>query len=87
MLVEGEHLDHPYGLAHSGNFVFWTEFQKGHVLRWDALTGNISRLKTENPPLFELRFFDEASQSGKSPSRSGRPSLLSTPLGRSPQSL
>ncbi|XP_029850375.2 prolow-density lipoprotein receptor-related protein 1 [Ixodes scapularis] len=66
VLVEGEHLDHPYGLAHFGNFVFWTEFQKGHVLRWDALTGNISRLKTENPPLFELRFFDEASQSGVS---------------------
>lgn len=63
VLVEGEHLDHPYGLAHFGNYIYWTEFQKGHILRFDTATKNISRLKTENPPLFELRFFDETSQS------------------------
>ncbi|XP_037511191.1 low-density lipoprotein receptor-related protein 1 [Rhipicephalus sanguineus] len=63
VLVEGEHLDHPYGLAHFGNYIYWTEFQKGHILRFDTVSKNITKLKTENPPLFELRFFDEASQS------------------------
>ncbi|XP_077556086.1 LDL receptor protein 1 isoform X2 [Haemaphysalis longicornis] len=63
VLVEGEHLDHPYGLAHFGNFIYWTEFQKGHILRFDTVSKNITRLKTENPPLFEMRFFDQASQS------------------------
>lgn len=64
VLVDGEDLQHPYGLAHFEDAVYWTEFQQGLILRYNLTSKTLTKLKTENPPLFELRFFDNNSQSG-----------------------
>ncbi|XP_064475155.1 prolow-density lipoprotein receptor-related protein 1-like [Ornithodoros turicata] len=86
VLIEGEVLHHPYGLAHYEDSVYWTEFQQGHIMRYNTSSKNITKLKTENPPLFELRFFDTNSQSGSnkcSKNRGGCSQLcLPTPEGR-----
>lgn len=57
-------MEHPYGLAHSGNFLYWTEFQNGTVQRLDMSTLSVTTLSVENHPLYELRVFDNSTQEG-----------------------
>jgi hypothetical protein len=58
-------MEHPYGLAHSDNFLYWTEFQNGTVQRLEMSTLAVSTLSVENYPLYELRVFDNSTQEGK----------------------
>ncbi|XP_075238130.1 LDL receptor protein 1 isoform X2 [Lycorma delicatula] len=62
IVFQGQQLDHPYGLAYYDNLLFWTEFQKGSVQRFDLQNKSLVTLATENPPLFEIRVYDSDSQ-------------------------
>lgn len=60
-------MEHPYGLAHSDNFLYWTEFQNGTVQRLNMTDLNnltVTTLSVENHPLYELRVFDNSTQEG-----------------------
>jgi len=63
-LFEGEKLGHPYGLVYFDGYLFWTEFQQGIVQRLNIKTKEFIELVIENPPLFEIRLFDNSSQNG-----------------------
>lgn len=63
-MFEGSNLDHPYGLAYYNNFLYWTEFQKGTIQSLDLGNKNLQTLNTENTPLFEIRVFDNETQTG-----------------------
>lgn len=65
MVFQGNQLDHPYGLAFFDDFLFWTEFQKGTVQSYNLVNKSLATLTTENPPLFEIRVFDNDTQDGK----------------------
>lgn len=56
---------HPYGLALLDDFVFWTEQQKGLVRGFNLNTKNETIQSIENPPLFDLKVFNERKQEGK----------------------
>jgi hypothetical protein len=66
IVYEGPHLDHPYGLAYFGGLVYWTEFQKGtvHSKNLSKAEGSVETLSEEFSALFEIRVFDNASQTG-----------------------
>lgn len=66
IVYDGPHLDHPYGLAYFGGLVYWTEFQKGTVHSKDLNKdeGLVETLSEEFSALFEIRVFDNTSQTG-----------------------
>ncbi|XP_054274081.1 low-density lipoprotein receptor-related protein 1-like [Macrosteles quadrilineatus] len=64
VVFQGSQLDHPYGLAYYENLLFWTEFQKGTVESLNLANNTVTTLTTENPPLFEIRVFDNSTQTG-----------------------
>ncbi|KAF4524352.1 hypothetical protein B566_EDAN007528 [Ephemera danica] len=85
VLFQGKQLDHPYGLAYYDNHLFWAEFQNGTVQKLNLQNKTLETLSVENPPLFEIRVFDNSSQTGVnecSNNNGGCPELcLSTPEG------
>ena len=64
IVYSGNQLDHPYGLAYFDHSVYWTEFQKGTVHRKNLSTNTIDTLSEEFSSLFEIRVFDNSSQTG-----------------------
>uniref|UniRef100_A0A4W3IBD4 LDL receptor related protein 1B n=1 Tax=Callorhinchus milii TaxID=7868 RepID=A0A4W3IBD4_CALMI len=68
----GKELNHPFGLSHYGNFIFWTEYTNGTIFQLDLVTRNVSLLKRERPPLFGLKIYDvqqQRQQQGENPCR------------------
>lgn len=65
VVFHGSQLDHPYGLAYYENLLFWTEFQKGTVQCLNLENSTVTTLSTENPPLYEIRVFDNSTQTGE----------------------
>ncbi|XP_054720534.1 low-density lipoprotein receptor-related protein 6-like [Uloborus diversus] len=63
-LLSGESLNHPYGLAHYDNYVFWSEYYQGLVLRLHLPNKTITTLAKENPPVYQIRIFDASMQTG-----------------------
>jgi integrin beta 2 len=65
-VYSGPQLDHPYGLAYFDNSIYWTEFQKGTVHRknLNASEDTVDILSEEFSSLFEIRVFDNTSQTG-----------------------
>lgn len=59
------HRRYPYGLAHLDNIVFWSEYQRGLIQRLDLKTKNVTTLIEESPPVFQIKVFDIAMQTGK----------------------
>lgn len=59
-------MDHPYGLAYFDGAVYWTEFQKGtlHSKNLSMDEGTVETLSEEFSALFEIRVFDNTSQTG-----------------------
>ena len=51
-------LSQPYGLTLHKKAIFWSEFEKGRVLRLDLTTSNVSVVLEENPQSFDLKVFD-----------------------------
>lgn len=64
----GPQLHHPYGLAYFDHYIYWTEFQKGTVHRKKLSTeeDTTETLSEEFSSLFEIRVYDNTSQTGGS---------------------
>lgn len=62
-----ENLHRPYGLAISDSFLYWTEKDVGKIQRLalNNVSLPIETLRTENRVLFDIKLFDNTSQTGK----------------------
>lgn len=67
-MYEGPELNHAFGLCHHGNYLFWTEYRSGSVYRLERGTGGtppiVTLLRSERPPIFEIRMYDAQQQQG-----------------------
>uniref|UniRef100_A0A669BG50 LDL receptor related protein 1B n=1 Tax=Oreochromis niloticus TaxID=8128 RepID=A0A669BG50_ORENI len=64
VVYSGKELNHPFGISHYRNFIFWTEYMNASVFQLDLSNGDITLLRSERPPLFGLRVYDAQSQQG-----------------------
>ena len=64
-LISDTDVTNPYGLTHYGQFLFWTDFVDGVIRRMNLTSKKIIDFNHENPPLFEIKMFDNSSQNGK----------------------
>uniref|UniRef100_A0AAX7U7X7 EGF-like domain-containing protein n=1 Tax=Astatotilapia calliptera TaxID=8154 RepID=A0AAX7U7X7_ASTCA len=64
VVYSGKELNHPFGISHYRNFIFWTEYMNASVFQLDLTNGDITLLRSERPPLFGLRVYDAQSQQG-----------------------
>lgn len=64
VVYNGKELNHPFGISHHRNFIFWTEYMNASVFQLDLFTGDVTPLRSERPPLFGLRVYDAQSQQG-----------------------
>uniref|UniRef100_A0A8C1T1Y0 Low density lipoprotein receptor-related protein 1Ab n=1 Tax=Cyprinus carpio TaxID=7962 RepID=A0A8C1T1Y0_CYPCA len=88
-VYEGQELNHPFGLCHYKNFLFWNEYRSGGIYKLDQNTKKATLLRSERPPIYEIRTYDAQQQqiTGSNVCRAnngGCSSLcLLTPTGRS----
>ncbi|XP_016109861.1 low-density lipoprotein receptor-related protein 1-like [Sinocyclocheilus grahami] len=88
-VFEGQELNHPFGLCHYKNFLFWNEYRSGGIYKLDQNTKKVTLLRSERPPIYEIRTYDAQQQqiTGSNVCRAnngGCSSLcLLTPTGRS----
>uniref|UniRef100_A0A671R237 Low-density lipoprotein receptor-related protein 1-like n=1 Tax=Sinocyclocheilus anshuiensis TaxID=1608454 RepID=A0A671R237_9TELE len=88
-VFEGQELNHPFGLCHYKNFLFWNEYRSGGIYKLDQNTKKATLLRSERPPIYEIRTYDAQQQqiTGSNVCRAnngGCSSLcLLTPTGRS----
>jgi len=64
-VYSGRELNHPFGIAQYQNSIFWTEYMNASIFQLDLVSGEVTLLRSERPPLFGLRVFDAQSQLGK----------------------
>uniref|UniRef100_A0A8C6V3R4 Low density lipoprotein receptor-related protein 1Bb n=1 Tax=Neogobius melanostomus TaxID=47308 RepID=A0A8C6V3R4_9GOBI len=64
VVYNGKELNHPFGISHYRNFIFWTEYMNASVFQLDLNSGDVTLLRSERPPLFGLRVYDAHSQQG-----------------------
>lgn len=64
-MYSGRELSHPFGIAQYQNSIFWTEYMNASIFQLDLVSGEVSLLRSERPPLFGLRVYDAQSQLGK----------------------
>ena len=59
---------HPYGMVHYSSLnkvtFYWTEFREGHIRCYDQTTNTTVIIRNESIPLYEIRLFDNTSQTG-----------------------
>ena len=60
-------ISRPYGLALLDNTLFWTEFTKGKIIKFDLRTNKTETLREENPQLFEIKVFSSGHQMAADP--------------------
>lgn len=65
VVYNGKELNHPFGISHYRNYIFWTEYMNASVFQLELSTGDITPLRSERPPLFGLRVYDAQSQQGE----------------------
>ncbi|XP_016139265.1 low-density lipoprotein receptor-related protein 1-like [Sinocyclocheilus grahami] len=88
-VYEGQELNHPFGLCHYKDFLFWNEYRSGGIYKLDRNTKKATLLRSERPPIYEIRTYDAQQQqiTGSNVCRAnngGCSSLcLLTPTGRS----
>uniref|UniRef100_A0A8C2HX74 Low-density lipoprotein receptor-related protein 1-like n=1 Tax=Cyprinus carpio TaxID=7962 RepID=A0A8C2HX74_CYPCA len=86
-VYEGQELNHPFGLCHYKNFLFWNEYRSGGIYKLDQNTKKATLLRSERPPIYEIRTYDAQQQQSSNVCRAnngGCSSLcLLTPTGRS----
>jgi hypothetical protein len=63
-LYNGKELNHPFGISHHRDSIFWTEYMNASVFQLDLASGDVTLLRSERPPLFGLRVYDAPSQQG-----------------------
>nr|XP_033800021.1 low-density lipoprotein receptor-related protein 1B [Geotrypetes seraphini] len=64
VVYSGKELNHPFGLSHHGQFIFWTDYMNGSIFQLDLTSGNVTLLRSEKPPLFGLQIYDLRKQQG-----------------------
>ena len=64
VVYNGKELNHPFGISHYRNFIFWTEYMNASVFQLDLTASDVTLLRSERPPLFGLRVYDAQSQQG-----------------------
>ncbi|XP_011852779.1 PREDICTED: low-density lipoprotein receptor-related protein 1B-like [Mandrillus leucophaeus] len=64
VVYSGRELNHPFGLSHHGNYVFWTDYMNGSIFQLDLITSEVTLLRHERPPLFGLQIYDPRKQQG-----------------------
>ncbi|KAI1237378.1 Low-density lipoprotein receptor-related protein 1B [Lamprotornis superbus] len=64
VVYNGKDLNHPFGLSHHGNYIYWTDYMNGSIFQLDLLTRNVTLLRSERPPLFGLQIYDPRKQQG-----------------------
>uniref|UniRef100_A0A8D2ZZH8 EGF-like domain-containing protein n=1 Tax=Scophthalmus maximus TaxID=52904 RepID=A0A8D2ZZH8_SCOMX len=64
VVYNGKELNHPFGISHYRNFIFWTEYMNASVFQLDLSASDVTLLRSERPPLFGLRVYDAQSQQG-----------------------
>uniref|UniRef100_A0A8C7S0A9 EGF-like domain-containing protein n=1 Tax=Oncorhynchus mykiss TaxID=8022 RepID=A0A8C7S0A9_ONCMY len=64
VVYNGKQLNHPFGISHYRNSIFWTEYMNASVFQLDLTSGDVTLLRSERPPLFGLRVYDAQSQQG-----------------------
>ncbi|CAL4119324.1 unnamed protein product, partial [Meganyctiphanes norvegica] len=63
VILNGPHLNHPYGIAYHSGIIYWSEFQNGTIKKAtvnnpeDAIT-----FQVENPYIFDVKVFANDSQ-------------------------
>lgn len=63
-MYEGQELNHAFGLCHYKHFLFWNEYRSGSIYKLDSTTGTVTLLRSERPPIFEIRMYDAQQQQG-----------------------
>lgn len=66
VVYNGKQLNHPFGISHYRNSIFWTEYMNASVFQLDLTSGDVTLLRSERPPLFGLHVYDAQSQQGMS---------------------
>uniref|UniRef100_A0A6Q2Z9X6 EGF-like domain-containing protein n=1 Tax=Esox lucius TaxID=8010 RepID=A0A6Q2Z9X6_ESOLU len=69
VVYNGKQLNHPFGISHFRNSIFWTEYMNASVFQLDITSGDVTLLRSERPPLFGLRVYDAQSQQGNNACR------------------
>ena len=55
-------ISRPYGLTFHDRVVFWSEFEKGHIMKLNLTTNHTEMIVEENPQLFSLKVFAQKRQ-------------------------
>ncbi|XP_026091548.1 low-density lipoprotein receptor-related protein 1B [Carassius auratus] len=88
VVYSGKELNHPFGIAHYQNYIFWTDYMNASIFRLDLSSNDVALLRAERPPLFGIQVYDPQSQKGNNQcsANHGGCSLsalcLATPAGR-----
>uniref|UniRef100_A0A8C6XVP1 LDL receptor related protein 1B n=1 Tax=Naja naja TaxID=35670 RepID=A0A8C6XVP1_NAJNA len=64
VIYSGKELNHPFGLSHHRNYIFWTDYMNGSIFQLDLISRNVTLLKSERSPLFGLQIYDPQKQQG-----------------------
>ncbi|XP_016148446.1 low-density lipoprotein receptor-related protein 1B [Sinocyclocheilus grahami] len=64
VVYSGKELNHPFGIAHYQNYIFWTDYMNASIFRLDLSSNDVALLRAERPPLFGIQVYDPQSQKG-----------------------
>uniref|UniRef100_A0A803TQP0 LDL receptor related protein 1B n=1 Tax=Anolis carolinensis TaxID=28377 RepID=A0A803TQP0_ANOCA len=64
VVYSGKELNHPFGLSHYKNYIFWTDYINGSIFQLDLTASNVTLLRSERSPLFGLQIYDSQKQQG-----------------------
>ncbi|XP_059475497.1 low-density lipoprotein receptor-related protein 1 isoform X2 [Neocloeon triangulifer] len=64
VILEGNELKSPYGLAYYNDMLFWTEMQNGSVIKYYMNNKTLEILALMNPPVYNIILYDNSSQVG-----------------------
>ena len=62
----GNELTHPFGVAHYKQWMFWSDYHKGEIYRYNMTNSKANpELMRTGGMMFELRVYDAEAQAGK----------------------
>nr|XP_055074200.1 low-density lipoprotein receptor-related protein 1B-like isoform X3 [Misgurnus anguillicaudatus] len=64
VVYSGKELNHPFGIAHYQNYVFWTDYMNASIFRLDLSSDDVVLMRAERPPLFGIQVYDPQTQKG-----------------------
>uniref|UniRef100_A0A672N291 Low-density lipoprotein receptor-related protein 1B-like n=1 Tax=Sinocyclocheilus grahami TaxID=75366 RepID=A0A672N291_SINGR len=64
VVYSGKELNHPFGIAHYQNYIFWTDYMNASIFRLDLSSNDVALMRAERPPLFGIQVYDPQSQKG-----------------------